>query len=267
MVITQKIHGTNAQIFIEEVSFIPENEAGSVCVDDRFFKIRAGSRNRWLFVDVDNFGFAAFVESNAAELIEFLGEGRHFGEWAGPGINSGEGLTEKTFILFDWWKYPEDLVFPKQVRTVPILYMGVLDTNAIKIAMEDLKKDGSVLVPGFMRPEGVVTSINGQLVKTVFEAEDTQWTKAGAKGPKGPKKPQVDYSHLLQPIRLEKLLSKDEAYSREYPETLPAIVKAYVNDLIDEQQIVGDKDQIKAITKGATGQIFKFIKTIMETGI
>lgn len=83
MTITQKIHGSNAQILIKRDD------------EDQAYHILAGSRSRWLTPDDDNYGFCKWVRENSIELIEKLGEGRHYGEWAGPGINSGEGLTKK----------------------------------------------------------------------------------------------------------------------------------------------------------------------------
>lgn len=249
MTITQKIHGTNAQIYVFE------DEAGK-------FDLRCGSRNRWLFPDDDNFGFATFVHKHKDEFIEKLGLGTHYGEWAGPGINSGEGLKEKTFVLFEWYKFPEEAPLPPNTVLVPVLYQGKLDTNKIDEVMAELKANGSKLAPGFMGVEGVVVDFgNGQKMKNVFLDEETEWRKgSGIKNKGQNKKPQIDYSHLCQPVRLEKLLSKDQRLLTGYPETLPDIVKQYVGDLIDEGQIAGDEDQVKAIKKGATGQIFKFIK-------
>ena len=85
IVITEKIDGTNAQIYITK-----EGE------------IRAGSRNRWITPADDNFGFAQWVESNRDQLLE-LGPGRHFGEWWGSGIQRGYGMEkgEKKFSLFN----------------------------------------------------------------------------------------------------------------------------------------------------------------------
>ena len=257
MSITQKIHGSNAQIVIwkeEAYHFGTEPVMNS--------HIRAGSRTRWIYPHDDNYGFAAFVEANKAELIEKLGEGTHYGEWAGPGINSGEGLTQKTFVLFDWWRY-KDKPMPPQTVVVPVLYAGPVDIAKIDEVMDDLKTNGSKLVPGYMKPEGVVISLAGVRYKKVFTAEETQWTKSDSNKGKNPKT-FVDFSHLCQPIRLEKLLSRDEKYIRNYPESLPMIVKDYVADLIKENQITGDEDQIKSVTKGASGQIFKFIKTMVE---
>lgn len=239
MTITQKIHGTNAQIHISEDG-----------------EIRAGSRTRWIFPGDDNYGFAAWVEANKEELIAKLGPGTHYGEWAGPGINSGEGLSERTLVLFNHGRYVD---LPAGVVTVPVLYEGPIDLNMVHIVMQGLLTNGSRLVPGFMRPEGVVVSVMGTRLKKVFDAEETQWKKVDKVKVERP--PGEDYSHLCQPIRLEKLLSRDEAYVRDFPRSLPQIVKDYVADLIKEEQIVGDKDQVKAVTKGASRQLFEFCRT------
>src|SRR5678815_2758188 len=88
-VISEKIDGTNAQVYIP---------------DDSSY-VLAGSRNRWITPEDDNYGFATWVRDNATELLK-LGPGRHFGEWWGAGIQRRYGLTEKRWSLFNsgrWW--------------------------------------------------------------------------------------------------------------------------------------------------------------------
>jgi hypothetical protein len=249
MTITQKIHGSNAQIRIYEA--------------DGVIKCQASSRTRDIFVGDDNFGFARYVKDNEAEIIEKLGLGTHFGEWAGPGINSGEGLKEKTFVIFNHRRFPPERPLPPQMVVVPVIYHGPYDETHIKDVMNFLKTEGSVLSPGFMRPEGVVIEIGDKRYKKVFEAEETKWTE-GSAGPKPPPIEGYDASHLLQPIRLEKLLSKDEKYLREYPESLRVIVADYTQDLIDEGQIVGTELEIRSIKKAAGGQLFAFIRQSVD---
>lgn len=70
-IITEKLDGTNAQVFVTD--------------DGRLY---AGSRNRWITPEDDNYGFAKWVRANAEEL-KLLGPGRHFGEWWGNGIQRG----------------------------------------------------------------------------------------------------------------------------------------------------------------------------------
>lgn len=251
MSITQKIHGTNASIHIFK------NIDGT-------FDVRAGSRTRWITPKDDNYGFAAYVETNKSDIIAKLGvngEATYFGEWAGPGINSGEGLTERKFILFDYWKFPPERELPLQMMPVPVLFNGKLELETIDNVMNDLKVNGSKLVPGFMRPEGVVIQIMGIRYKRVFDREETKWTR--------PDKEKVkvdglDVSHLLQPIRMEKLLSRDESYIREYPKSLPIVCKAYLQDLMDEGQLTGDEAYIKGVRKALGRDLFALAKEIIE---
>lgn len=264
MRITQKIHGTNAQ-----VSIIPTMDDLAnphvFTVGDKFYHLLVGSRTRWITPEDDNYGFAKFVYANAIEFIEKLGPGVHFGEWAGPGINSGEGLTEKTFVLFDYWKFPEGRPLPPQTKAVPVLYEGPIDASKIDEVMADLKANGSKLSPGFMRPEGVVVQIAGERYKKVFEVEETQWTGAPGDKKKREAAASKDYGYLCQPVRLEKLLSRDEAFMREYPQSLPVIVKEYFADLIAEGQIAGTDDEVKAAKKGASSLVFNFVRTLIDS--
>jgi hypothetical protein len=248
MQITQKLHGTNAIVCIYK------DENGEL-------QLKTGSRTRWIAPGNDNYGFAAFVYANKQEFIDKLGEGLHFGEYTGPGINSGEGLSEKLFILFDYWRYdPNNL--PTKTVLVPVLYDGPVDTAKIKEVMDDLKTNGSKLVSGFMRPEGVVVSIGNTRYKIVFEAEETQWKKSS--GVKVPKIIGLDYSHLCQPMRLEKLLSRDEEYVIKYPESIRNIAFDYFDDLLKEGQVVGTEAEIAGVKKQALNFIFPFIKEFMN---
>lgn len=269
MSITQKIHGTNAQILIVELPDLDENIDKNVAypnhteVDGKCYVVKVGCRTRWITPLHDNYGFAAFVERNKQEIIEKLGVGQHHGEWAGPGINSGEGLTEKTFILFDWWKFPPERALPPQTVVVPVLYNGAFDLTKVDEVMQDLKTNGSKLAPGFMRPEGVVVATMGTRFKKVFEAEETKWTKPSGVKNSEPK-PKVDLSYLLQPIRMEKLLSRDEAYLTNYPSSLPQICKDYVADLEKEGELKGEPEVVIGIKKHLGGQLFPFARSMVE---
>lgn len=138
-VITEKIDGTNAQIYITE-----SNE------------IYAGSRNRWLTLENDNFGFARWVQDNKLELLK-LGQGRHFGEWWGSGIQRRYGISEKRFSLFNTSRWNQnDPEMPSCVGVVPVIYSGDFTTDAVTRACDLLRSDGSIAAPGFMDAEGVV---------------------------------------------------------------------------------------------------------------
>lgn len=247
MTITQKMHGTNAQILITD--------------DGQIF---SGNRYRWLSIDDDNYGFASFVDRNREELLAKLPVGRHYGEWCGGKINSGEGLKEKTLFLFNHSKFA-NRELPTNVRVIPVLIsdVGFCEEN-IFTYVEWLKENGSLAVPGFMKIEGIVIEIKAaygdpMYLKYVFGKEETGWT-----GVKRERTTQldmfVDVSHLLQPMRLEKLLSRDEKYVREYPQSLSSIAKDYVADLESENQLALDEDELKKVKKSLGKKLFPFIK-------
>lgn len=167
IIITEKIDGTNAVVHIAEDG-----------------TITAGSRSRWITPGDDNFGFAKWVSAQVD--LHLLGPGYHFGEWYGLGIQRGYGLTEKRFALF---REPMHTM-PDCCQVVPVLYKGPAswddmvvgdhgDFCAITAATQFLKERGSQLVPGFMRPEGLVIyhTASGQSYKRIFDS-------AGPKGEK-----------------------------------------------------------------------------------
>ena len=170
-VITEKIDGTNAAIGIQVVPHgvfdslpatyggLHQNEDGKV---DGSIAVYAQSRKRLITPDADNHGFAAWVWANADALVQVLGEGLHFGEWWGNGIQRGYGLPkgEKRFSLFNttrWAEHKAELseAVP-ELRVVPVLYEGLFSTNEVDWAKNDLRKFGSHANAGFMNPEGVV---------------------------------------------------------------------------------------------------------------
>lgn len=171
-VVTEKIDGTNAQIFITEILSEEEadtHESNSKCIaivdasnnGDSPHAIYAGSRKRLITPDDDNFGFAAWVRHNAVSLVE-LGPGRHFGEWWGKGIQRGYGLDEKRFSLFNVGRWTADVddpdkeLVPYCCHVVPILAVGDFSTVMAEAQLERLREDGSVAASGYMNPEGIV---------------------------------------------------------------------------------------------------------------
>ena len=202
VVITEKLDGTNAQVYI-----VPAIELSGLTVpftaqvDD--FVLFAGSRTRWITPGkaTDNYGFAEWVRQNATELVK-LGPGQHFGEWMGCGINRGYNLSERRFYLFNtsrWFSKNGIGVFSTQIENdgftrvevegprccyvVPILFRGTFTTDAVDHALFRLGC-GSVAVPGFMQPEGVVVFhiASNQMFKKTLENDESP---KGAVGPKG----------------------------------------------------------------------------------
>jgi len=139
--ITEKIDGTNAQIRI--------TAEGEMIV---------GSRNKVITPKDDNHGFAKWCEEHKEELMK-LGEGTHYGEWWGKGIQRGYGIKEKRFSLFNVSRWNDEQKRPSCCHVVPTLYQGIFTTTAVEEAIEELKKNGSKAVsvlPRYDKPEGVV---------------------------------------------------------------------------------------------------------------
>jgi len=160
--ITEKIDGTNAAIGIVPTEKVEAGDPAIIAevVSDtgEDFVVYAQSRTRLITPgkSTDNYGFAGWVERNAAELVKLLGEGLHYGEWWGNGIQRGYGMAEKWFSLFNTDRYQgisEQTAL--NIAAVPVLYRGPNDTEAINLAMTQLREWGSVAAPGFIKPEGV----------------------------------------------------------------------------------------------------------------
>lgn len=157
IVVTEKIDGTNAAIVIEGDT------------------IYAQSRNRVITPEDDNYGFARWVQDNAATLKKDLRDGRHFGEWFGNGIQRNYSMTEKQFALFNTTRWGESKFITPRLVVVPELYRGIMDEAEIYLCLEALKKDGSYASKGFMRPEGIViyhTHSNTMFKKTIEKDQE-----------------------------------------------------------------------------------------------
>lgn len=159
--ITEKIDGTNGQIYIRKDS-------------EGIYTLRAGSRNQWLDKNNHNHHFYDFVMQNAAELLKVLGEGRHYGEWYGQGINRNYGLKENRFALFNTHRWNNENK-PSCCEVVPILgeytYQGL---HWINYNFDELKRNGSHAVKGFMKPEGLMIYLHnlGKYYKVLLEDDD-----------------------------------------------------------------------------------------------
>lgn len=155
VVITEKLDGTNASILITPGCPGDEHVIHSWFDDETAtdMVMYAGSRTRWITPGNDNYGFAAWAVENA-ESLRMLGEGHHFGEWWGAGIQRRYGKADKTFSLFNTHRW--QVLRPECCDVVPALYIGVFTTGAVEESLAHLEQNGSVASPGFMDPEGVV---------------------------------------------------------------------------------------------------------------
>ena len=163
MVVTEKLDGTNASVYVGEDGLV-----------------LAGSRNRWLTLEQDNFAFARWVSEHEDEL-RLLGPGQHFGEWWGSGIQRRYGLTgnDKRFSLFNVARWGDPAKRPPCCHVVPVLLRWTFDAAKVDEALESLAATGSVAAPGYPYPEGVVVfhAASGQLFKKTLDKHD------GHKGP------------------------------------------------------------------------------------
>ena len=156
--ITEKLDGTNGVVWVDGEG-----------------DVWAGSRNRWISPEDDNYGFAAWVEAHKDEFSA-LGPNIFRGEWWGAGIQRRYGLTEKRFSLFDVkrWGVGSDENPPVCCSIVPVLYVGPLDQEKIEEQILLLQGQGSVAAPGFMDPEGICIyhSASGQIFKKTCKDDD-----------------------------------------------------------------------------------------------
>lgn len=180
-VITEKVDGSNAQVVIRKAQAEDYDHPQVVAVVDGL-AIRAGSRSRWVTPgkETDNYGFAAWVQANASSLVS-LGEGQHFGEWFGGNIQCGYGQKEKRFALFNtdrWGDHNPNT--PSVCEVVPIIHIGAYTEEAVEASMWSLALRGSKIVPGFMKPGGIVVYLRGPklLLKKTFENDEGKWRAA-----------------------------------------------------------------------------------------
>lgn len=145
IVVTEKIDGTNAGIYID-------GSGG----------IFAASRTRWITPENDNYGWAGWVERNREELL-MLGPGMHWGEYWGAGIQRRYGMTEKRFSLFNVQRWlctagirvnDKQELCPPCCSVVPVLYHGIFDTGVINGILAALKAGCRDAASGFLDPEG-----------------------------------------------------------------------------------------------------------------
>ncbi|OAM52908.1 hypothetical protein A7981_05580 [Methylovorus sp. MM2] len=149
--VTEKIDGTNACIVIQDGEFACQ------------------SRNKFITPEDDNYGFARWAYAHKDELLK-LGEGYHYGEWWGNGIQRGYDKAGKHFSLFDVVRWnPDNPNRPDCVSVVPLL--GNFSPVDLDEVLQDLSTNGSKAAPGFMRVEGVVvfSQLTRQRYKVILD--------------------------------------------------------------------------------------------------
>jgi hypothetical protein len=156
--ITEKLDGTNACIIINN---------GVI--------IGVQSRKRLITPQDDNYGFATWVYENTSELVN-LGDGYHYGEWAGLGIQKNpHNLQEKQFFLFNTFRWnPLNPNIPKCCKVVPILFQGMLTPKIVPCLINDLINSATPE----QSPEGVVVYYHAfrKYTKHTIKFPDGKWS-------------------------------------------------------------------------------------------
>ncbi len=150
--ITEKIDGTNACVIIK---------GGEM--------VGVQSRKRLITPEDDNYGFAKWAWENSSELSQ-LGDGYHYGEWAGVGIQKNPHNFEgRKFLLFNTHRYGNA---PECCDVVPILYEGPLLPETIK----SIYVRTEVHAKGYT-PEGIVVWYHGtrRYEKYTFKTPQGKW--------------------------------------------------------------------------------------------
>lgn len=127
--ITEKIDGMNACIVIK---------------DGKLAAVQ--SRNSFL-TKIDGTGLLYWARNNADELAT-MGDGYHYGEWAGLGIQKNRHKIDgRKFFLFNTKRWGTER--PSCCNVVPVMYEGELRKGNIAQCLE-------YLLNGADNPEGVV---------------------------------------------------------------------------------------------------------------
>lgn len=157
--ITEKINGTNACIVIQNGKI-----AG------------VQSRKRFITPEDDNHGFAKWAMDNEEDLIS-LGDGYHYGEWAGLGIQKNpHNLDKKHFFLFNTFRWNDNNPNrPKCCKVVPILFEGELSPDTIEVCLHNLKECS----PEDVTPEGIVVYYHAfrKYTKHTIISPNGKWCK------------------------------------------------------------------------------------------
>ena len=161
--ITEKLDGTNACIIIKE---------GKI--------IGVQSRTRLITPEDDNYGFAKWVYTNQ-EQLELLGDGYHYGEWYGEGIQKNHHKKDSKYLaLFNTFRFHEKNPLPKgvNIEIVPILFIGALENVNIDDIMVNLTQASHIEE---YIAEGVIIYYHNTKAfeKYTFKNVKGKWAKEG----------------------------------------------------------------------------------------
>ncbi len=125
---TEKIDGTN----------------GCIIVDENNKVIGVQSRQRLIVPGDDNYGFAKWVDENKDDIGNLLGQGYHYGEWWGKGIQRGYDMDRKVFSLFNVhrWKHLQELdAKDTLIDCVPYHYFSINNVKEFSVVVSKMVED------------------------------------------------------------------------------------------------------------------------------
>lgn len=171
--ITEKVDGTNGLIELYDSS-----------IEGVLF----GSRNRYISANDDNMGFVSFFKNytnqlgtltNYIEEEKLIYPIRIYGEWFGKGIQRGYNLEAKFFMPFNEYLAIKmiDAGIP-HIKMPVTLYSGKFSVEILEGCMNKLKDEGSQVVPGYNRPEGVVVYFPKHNFRLKETFEGPKWKDA-----------------------------------------------------------------------------------------
>lgn len=218
VIITEKLDGTNAAVGIK----FERIDLGDGLTQLRT-RVWAQSRTRIITPSQDNQGFARWVRKHADVLISTLGEGLHFGEWWGVGIQRGYDLSERRFSLFNTkrWNTGEGALALSVARaqgvaiySVPVLWEGpwMMPVGTVVGYIDDgapFNEDGS---PKFID----LPSVPARRYMPEFELEFLR--NSGSRAVPGYMKPEgIVVFHQASGICFKATVEGDEQHKFEMP--------------------------------------------------
>lgn len=179
VVITEKIDGENVALHIQEVEDPDWDEPWPLIRHaGKWYYVAAQTRKKLLpYDEMYRSSFGRWVIANSYSIFEALGTGTHFGEWWGKGIKRGYGRGHNCLSLFNTarWNNLNRVIGGVVLTSVPVIYEGPMTTIRVRIAVNYLKRVGSVAAPGYMNPEGVCVyqKASDTISKVTIENDDT----------------------------------------------------------------------------------------------
>lgn len=177
--ITEKIDGTNACVIVAKYDNGMPYVAGAQSRTQLLWSQEDGGL---IIIHGDNYGFGKWTRDHLDELAQ-LGEGYHYGEWAGEGIQKNHhNIKGKKFFLFNYERWRDGRQErPTCCECVPVLYEGPAyiedgdgGIHAISFVMDKLWNDAK---EGGWYPEGIVVWYHKsrRYEKHTFENAEGKW--------------------------------------------------------------------------------------------